>query len=79
MLKNTERQLRTDNPEPETQETLGTRHRKKAKIQNKKQKTKQSKAKNKTKQSKKQNKAKKHTTQKTKNISSKMLLDSSFL
>ena len=75
MLKNTERQLRTDNPEPETQETLGTRHRTKAKIQNKKQKTKQSKAKNKT----KQNKAKKHTTQKTKNISSKMLLDSSFL
>ena len=69
MLKNTERQLRTDNPEPETQETLGTRHRTKAKIQNKKQKTKQS---------KNQNKTKKHTTQKTKNISSKMLLDSSF-
>jgi hypothetical protein len=50
MLKNTERQLRTDNPEPETQETLGTRHRTKAKIQNKKQKTKQSKKQNKTKQ-----------------------------
>ena len=60
MLKNTERQLRTDNPEPETQETLGTRHRTKAKIQNKKQKqnkakqkTKQNKTKQKTKQSKK--------------------------
>jgi hypothetical protein len=63
MLKNTERQLRTDNPEPETQETLGTRHRTKAKIQNKKQKTKQSKAKNKTKQNKAKNKTKQKNIQ----------------
>ena len=51
MLKNTERQLRTDNPE--TQETLGTRHRTKAKILNNLKSKKQNKAKQKTKQSKK--------------------------